>query len=240
MVRRHIYIYLILLTLYSCKKETITTVEDQSTTQSQTEDEPPCPITVITNNSNDTVFPSEYLMMYPGSYWDYSDGSSDSCFAWEPVQIITNSVFGNCITAYEDTKFLPNSTLGIISNESIVIQNGGYHETTLTRIISPFVGVINKYIEYFGSVYNQTSGHYTYTNTLVEKLPEMMVNGKTYKDVLHVERKSEIYYDYNFGGPYSSIHYYFAKNVGIIRKEYYDTFILWSVRDLVNYQIGPH
>jgi len=68
---------------------------------------------------------------------------------------------------------------------------------------------------------------------------EYTVNGILYTDVVRIEFWSQIYYHHLSKGPISITDYYYAKDVGLIRRiidrpSYDDTL------DLVNYHIAPH
>ena len=49
-------------------------------------------------------------MTYPGSWWEFSDGSIDSCYSWEPVSIADVSIVGSCTVVDEDIHVLPTTS----------------------------------------------------------------------------------------------------------------------------------
>jgi len=214
------------LILLSCKKDKVV------------ENIPPCETTIIQNFSFDTVFPSNYLMAFPGSWWEYSDGQIDSCSSWVPVSIVHTATLGNCLTIFEDKKYLPHADFGYVSFDSKVYSYSATQTTKFERYYDTLVGLfVNEH-------YTGGSGENAYskvnTREVIERMDSLIVNGTTYYDVIHVHVYNSTYYFHISGGPYGSADYYYAKNVGVVRKSNSSQGGPYITKDLVNHYIAPH
>ncbi|MFT5779028.1 MAG: hypothetical protein ACI837_001985 [Crocinitomicaceae bacterium] len=214
---------LLLICTTSCKKETI---------------EPSgCEDTFNWIYTYDTILPSDYLMTYPGSWWEYSNGVIDSCFTWEPVPIIDRTMIDGCAYIDVEMQILPATNYGHIFNESTLRESTDYSSTGFYRRIDTIIGSVT------ASGYLGGSGNYTYESIsefqTLEHLDSMVVNGQTYYDVLHSYIWNQLVYTHLGGGPVGTLDSYYAKNAGLIQEDRE-----WQGgqfhRSLVNHYIAPH
>lgn len=223
-------ILLFAINLQSCRKDN---VEDLF-------GPPPCDTTFIQNYSFDTVYPSDYIMAYPGSWWVYDDGQIDSCFNWATVSVVNNTYAGNCVTVHEDKKILPRTTFGFISFESKV-STIGYNPTSVSQLLATNPGVFLHIItEVPSSPNNQDAHKITQTREVIEHLDSMEINGVVYYDIIHVYDYVKTFYYHISNGPYWTHDYYYARNIGLIRK--YITYVGTPYHEctLSSYYIAPH
>ena len=188
-----------------------------------------------------TVYPSDYIMAYPGSWWVYDDGKIDSCSNWATVSIVNNTYAGNCVTVHEDKQNLPRTTLGFISFESKV-STVGYNTTSVLPLLATNLGVfLHKVTEVPSSSPSSQNAHKdTHIKEVIEHLDSMEINGVTYYDIIHVHDSLKIFYYHVWGGPFWTNDYYYARNVGIIKQ--YSTYVNNTIidRTLTSYYIAPH
>jgi hypothetical protein len=203
-----LFILLCMLSVVSCKKDTL---EPQPVE--------PC-INITENHTYDTILPSDYLMTYPGSWWEYSNGDIDSCISWEQVIInaSTESPEG-CLMVSEDIKILPLCHFkhlihgsAYYSFESRVFPNSDHTTTRHQRVIDTIPGQID--------YHSTSSGSSSRTNiiSIVDHLDSMEVGGVIFYDVIHVKESWSMYDSMAPGGPTYYNEYFYAKNVGAIRK----------------------
>ncbi len=204
-----------------------------------------CETIVKQNYTYDTVKPSDYLMVYPGSWWTFTNGTdtyTDSCNSWESVSIAQVSVNGNCKTILEDMLVMPYSSYGYISFESEVISSP---ETLFYPNLrqTEFIPLIS---ETPGEIYNvkkiNSGGYYSRTVTSYGEIDSMTIGSTVFYDIVRMRQKHVTYYSGANGGPVFETEYYYSKGVGIIRKLKWFTQagIPLDTADLVNYYIAPH
>ena len=226
---------LLLIAFTSCKKDKVP--------------EPYEPCIVITeNHTYDTILPSDYLMTYPGSWWEYSNGDIDSCIAWSEV-IINESITSpdGCILTTEDIQILPHCHFKhytyestYYSFESRVFPNTDHTTTRHQKIIDTVPG----HIYIYNTSNSSTASSTSHGLEVIEHLDSMIIEGTVYYDIIHVKEGWSFYYSLAPGGPSFDNEYYFSKNIGPIRKligynsvsgpSDYDTL------DLVNHYIEPY
>ncbi|MES2557041.1 MAG: hypothetical protein V4604_12875 [Bacteroidota bacterium] len=216
----------------SCKKDTVEDLYGP----------PPCDTTFIPNYSFDTVYPSDYIMAYPGSWWEYNDGYIDSCFNWTTVSIVNNTYSGNCVTVHEDKQILPRTKkLGYFSFETQVIPYATYKPTLFLRFISLQPGEFLNYHRDFPSTPGSDNGGYeTIERNVVELLDSMVLDGITYYDIIHTHEYHSNYWYHIWGGPHWTNDFYFAKDIGLVKQfaTYMDNPTI--DRTLVSHFIAPH
>lgn len=195
----------------------------------------PCEPEITLNHSNDTIFPSDYLMTYPGSWWEYDTGLIDSCGSWKAVPIRTKTIINGCTFVNEDMWILPVSSIfgyGRAFDKQIYNIYSDTNSTTLIPIYDTIVGVFHDETTYDGNTKNLTG-------ETLERLDSMTIGSNTYYDVLHVKRILEIY-DYGNGGAIYTDEKWFAKNTGVIK---WINGISGAINydvELVNHYIAPH
>lgn len=203
---------------------------------------PPCDTTFIQNYSFDTVYPSDYIMAYPGSWWAYDDGFTDSCFNWATVSIVNNTYAGNCVTVHEYKQILPRiKSLGYFSFETQVTPYTNYKPTLFLRFISPETGEFLNYHRSIASSPGDDNGGYeTIERNVVELLDSMVLNGITYYDIIHTHEYHSYYWYHVFSGPHWTNDFYFAKDIGLIKR--FSTYMDNPTidRTITSYSIAPH
>lgn len=199
-----------------------------------------CDTTFVHNYINDTIFPSEYLMTYPGSEWNYDNGTTVTCDAWENVAFAAPTTNDDCVTVTKDHHFLPHCSsepIYLSANMEVFIDNPD--RTEYLQIIDTTVGVFweDSYVEYYGQ-----TPYWSVSRSMevIEKLESMEVLSVTYQDVIHVRKKIIKYAIGGIGSHPYAYDYYFAKNIGLIKYVYdpYDAPV--TTKNLVSYTIGPH
>lgn len=208
----------------SCKKE------DPS--------QPECEPVVAQNYSNDTIFPSDYIMAYPGSWWEYDNGIIDSCTSWKTVPFRSTNLYNGCLLVNEDQWIIPEGLIyesNIGFNQSI--RNAGdYNATRCTPIFDTLVGVFHDVTFSGGS----GTGSYTEHDTgeTLERLDSIIIGSNTYYDVLHVKLVRDIDYAHWSGsGPHYVSELWLAKNVGLVK--YIDNENFFDM-ELVDHYIAPY
>ena len=229
------YLLLVSILIGACKKEKKETVK-------------PGPCVEISNlNSYDTIQPSSYVMAYPGSWWEYSDGRTDSiASSWKTM--LLNISFDNssaCQFVVQDQKIIPMNAVNkyYVAFESYARFSNDYKKPTVyIRFISETPGVVCD-TSIFTDHPTMNQDYTTmYKNTSYGKLPSLTVGSTTYHDVVHMQERVKLYYHHVGGGPVNNYDYFYAKNVGVIRKirYYFDDPSTGDTTDLVNYYIAPH
>lgn len=216
---------IVVVILLNCKKET--TEECISGT-----------VTIVEEHSFDTVYPSNYIMAYPGSWWEYDNGSIDSCFDWISQKTYISNRNGNCYNSRENIRFMPRTSFGIIKGGYSILgvidprYTTGYFPLTDTESPS-------------GWIYSRRHNtQFTISISLIkiEKLDSFEVLGIMYHDIVHSQyseaAKSKV------TNPQPAIReYYFAKNIGIIQTSIYGDIFIRNFTDtarLMNHFIYPH
>lgn len=222
-------ILLVAIVIQSCTKDTVEDLYGP----------PPCDTTYIQNYSFDTVYPSDYIMAYPGSWWEYNDGHIDSCYNWATVSIFSQTNSGNCVTLYEDKQILPRTSFGYISFESKVINN--QKTTSIEPLLAHTPGLFFDYFKGVPATPGNTDSHdITHTKEVIELLDSLEVNGITYYDIIHVHEYHYTFYYHVWGGPFWTNDFYYARNIGMIKQ--YSTFVNNPTvdRTLNSHFIAPH
>ncbi|MBL4861766.1 MAG: hypothetical protein JKY09_01950 [Crocinitomicaceae bacterium] len=185
---------------------------------------------MISNSIYDTIFPSDYLPMYPGSWWDYGSGWIDSCYAWETVSVVKRNTSGPCDVFYEDEIILPRSLIHkYVSNQSLLKLHPNQQASDYIPLFDTNLGVI------YDSTWRGDGSKESRTVTVLELLDSLVVGNNVYYDIIHTLDVQETYYYHWGGGPTYEYEHYYAKNVGRIRS------IVQNVNyDLINYHIEPY
>ena len=214
--------------LFSCKKE-------------NTHPQDPCGVTIIGNHSNDTIFPSPYLMTYPGSWWAYTQGMTDSCQVWESVDIINTVIGSPCPIMNKDVSVLPylltsSNFHGLthISYDTRIILSPNYYPSKRVKLLDTVPGIthFSEWSGGSGSTYHDR----TLTVRTLERFDSIYLANTWYYDVIHTEEIDSIYFYHMPGGPVNTNEYYYARNIGMVRKIYWQGVTF----DLTNHYIAPY
>lgn len=222
--------FIILFT--SCKKEPIEPTPDPV--------EEPCEPTINLMHSYDTVYPSEYIMAWPGSWWEYDNGHIDSCTSWDAVPVHYTTEIDGCKFVDEDMLYLPNHTLINAAHfyyDQVLTTPTDYSSSKFEPYIDTTIGIFLDYISHstVGSVY----WTYHHTKETLERLDSLVVGPSIFYDVIHIKHTTTSSY-YMGPGPTNSTEYFFAKNTGLVKilREYNGS--IWAEENLTNYYIAPH
>lgn len=219
-------IFLLTITfLMNCKKEKPEGCWDGSTT-------------IIKEHSLDTIKPSDYIMAYPDSWWEYDNGRIDSCFEWFPQKTYTFEKDGNCTNVFEELQYMPRTSFGIIKENSViaVVNSNNNTQYIFWTDTTKNLGELDRW----------SSGNQSYRVIkleLLEKLDSIVVSGTKYYDIIHCIIDDKTTFIKYPGAPNTKFDYYFAKNIGIIKKSssrnpftpYYS-----DTARLINHYIAPH
>lgn len=239
-MKKLIYLLILICVFVSCKKKTIETLPSDSNnepTDTTTGDTPSEPIITV-NHSYDTIFPSDYIMAYPGSWWEYNSGEIDSCTGWINIPIRTLSTNGGDVLIDEDMWVLPENlnNLGVVAGDNSIYNSGQYNETFFTPILDTNEGVFYQTQQYVGGI----EGYTLYrTFETMEKLDSIVIGNETFYDVLHVRHTDQIEFHAISGGPLYIDEFWFAKNIGKIKIIRHNQGSV-SEFNIVDYHIQPY
>lgn len=207
---------LVLVISSSCKKENIE--PEPIINETETGSTPLCDTVYIELNTLDTIYPSEYLAAYPGSWWNYSDGSTESCSGWEIGTETSQTVLNNCVTKNSDNHYFPRTTFGLISDKDVIFLN--YIPSRYFPLIGgDYIGhEFYNYMTWFSN--SPGLGGYNYNRKrLVNHFDSFEVNGTVFLDVIKIAHSQGIYFYDTNGGPQQINYYYYSRNIGLIRKD---------------------
>ena len=170
---------LLLLTvlIYNCKKEENSHDCDEDY------------ITIIKNHSLDTIKSSEYIMAYPGSWWEYRNKNSnysfiDSCKNYS--SILTYKAHSKYFM-FENKIYVPQTQIGYIHNESVIIETPYKKETNFFSFINSVD--VKKNVSWGSGYYPfsscpGTSTFNSYTIDSIYHLNSITINGNVYNDII--------------------------------------------------------
>lgn len=232
-------IWCCLVGIMACEEEEIPIVEEE-----EPEVVEPCDTTFILNYSFDTIYPSEYLMYYPGSWWSYSNGTTKTCTEWKAVSIALTTKVGNCVTVNEDMHILPHGNFGVISNIFNVSSYSNFATTHYSQIIGINLGDTFFNTGYFANQDSDDNSH-SYNRTTRKysnHFDTLTVQGRLYFDVMQITQTFKIEYGHWGGsGPWDSDTLYYARGVGLIKV--IDGSLAspaFTVSELTDHFIAPH
>ena len=230
-MKRIIFFVLSLFMFVSCKKEV--NIESESYVNGQSGYD----TTFVENFSLDTLYPSDYLMYYPGSFWEYDNGTIYDSLDWGLTPIYQSNLIGNSLTITVDKVYIPYGYLGHVYNNYRVVNSN--YQTNFIKILDTIVGEIYSSNSYSGS--GKESNTHKLRVEVVELHDSLIVNGVVYYDVIQTEQRSSVFFPAFPGGPPESITVnYFAKNVGLIKRIDSSALFPTAHMNLVNYYIAPH
>lgn len=219
-------IILLFTIVVSCKKEPAV--------------QPPCQPVIVQNYSGDTIFPSDYIMAYPGSWWEFDNGFIDSCDSWQAVAIRSTANFNDCIHVNEDQWVVPEGLFyaECVAFDHQILPQPNYNSTEFYPILDTLVGVFHETTESGGS------GIYSYIDYItietLERLDSMAIGANTYYDVLHVKFERDKYYGHVNGGPIFTQYFWLAKNTGLIKWVREENGSVVEDIELVDHYIAPY
>lgn len=227
------------LFLLGCKKEKI---ELEPLNQPIVEEVGCDSYEVLASYSNDTIFPSDYLMMYPGSFWEYSDTTVISCTGWEEILVRTVSESSPCVLN-EDKLILPITNGGThYMFESTVGNSAEISPSNIRRIISENTGNI-----YYSSIFYPDTVNHEYGNTIIKKtysygiIDSIEFGGTMYYDVIHTLYSNQTISQHWGPVPPAITNNYYAKNIGLVyQRSQHLAYGLDHEKYLVNYHIEPY
>lgn len=198
---------------------------------------------VIQEHSLDTIFPSDYFMAYPDSWWEYDNGRIDTCKGWVGQIIERPERDGACLYVYEDLIYVPSSPIGLVYNGSVIRTTNDYQGTNFLELID--TNKSNTRVSWGIGSYpfadgDRYSGSKILKSEIIEHLDSFQVNGIIYYDVIHCKTSDQItHFKYNTPPP-TYRDYHFAKNIGLVRYESSFNGSSTSIKVLINHYIAPH
>ncbi|MES2800279.1 MAG: hypothetical protein V4638_09710 [Bacteroidota bacterium] len=194
----------------------------------------------ITNiETGDTIKSSEYIMAFPGSWWEYAEGQTMQCNSYQSSYFQTVDYVDTCYHATRVHAYYPQRPIlipfgnNIAGDFGLSYNTGDFKPTVLIPLIDTTLG------EFYSSG-GANSGE---AFSLLDKFDTMTVNGIIYEDVLHI-RYNKWWQTFEFqSNPmnhYRNYHCYYAKGVGLIKYTCTETFGNYTVRTLSNHYIAPH
>ena len=197
-----------------------------------------CPKGYVVNeqHSLDTIYPSEYFAAYPGSWWEYTDGTKDTCNSWEEVRVWVSQEDSECPIVSEDLVYLPENLFhhpGHIYGNQYVQTLDGELNTEFKPLLDTLAGIIDSY---------RSSSTTTVTVETIANMDTMSVNGIIYHDVIHMRHEFQQYYWQTLSGPPATYYdLYYARNIGLIKRTFWRYgFQEETVIELVDYNIANH
>lgn len=220
-------IMLFVALLFSCKKKELTQFE-------------PIPLCYDTTYIDmDTIFPSNYSMFYPGSWWHYNDGSTDSCSGWEKIIHYQTTAIDPCEVVFVSSRIrgLHNYTL---------FNEGLFPFSFLEDPETPIVPMVN--VQVGDTLYDETfyTGQGQMKKTIKKRavfdafFSTFQVQGTTYNNVVRIIVMDYWWYDHIGTGVTTNYILHLAENVGIIKWSHTSSVGNNVDKELVNYYIAPH
>jgi hypothetical protein len=238
-MKKIIYLFTLAGCVFSCKKNDIVPINKPNPVVTAEAPEP-CDPTINEIHSYDTIFPSDYIMAYPGSWWEYDNGIIDSCTSWIPTPIRSTTSSDGCLFVDEDMWVLPEGLiyLGVVALDKHVRNPANYGSTSFSQLLDTVVGVFE---ETYGSEFNGGDS-YSYVNTseTIAKLDSMIIGSTTYYDIIHVKNTYAINFSAFPGGPSKITQYWFAKNIGLIKWNRNDYNSTETSAELVDHHNAPY
>ena len=195
--------------------------------------------------SFDTIPMHPYFPAYPGSYWEYDNGSTITVGEYAFIKRNNSSMpFDSCyheynlvqpVIDYSDEFFLVGNKFYSKNNQSD-FEAYQYHSEVIDTILGKTL--YGNHTDYGGNG-SGGGGSSSKNEKVVEILPSLTIQDTTYIDVVKTE-----YIHYHGGGYYGSFivqktHKYYAKNVGlIVLEDITNEFYGPGRKELVNYHIN--
>lgn len=194
-----------------------------------------CDTTLVEFHSNDTVFPSDYIMAYPGSWWEYSDGSIATSDEWRLKEVVTTTK-PDCYVQISDYHYLPNFNNYWIDNNFLITSNDDDTFISSSQLTGTSLGEV-----FYSVVSNEDGPYFTkHTKSYVDHLDSLEVLGVMYYDVMVIGTRVA---NHKGGVILSTSHEdekFYSKNIGLIRQTRVTMGWDYDTLDLVNYHIEPY
>lgn len=228
----------------SCKKKEIQVVDQLEEPPIDNEPDPdPEPIVeydtiYVDNNIGDTIYPSDYLMAYPGSWWKYSNGHEYQCTGWDEVTYFQKSINGTTVTITTENYILPKlSNVGYIKDKSFLSTSNFI--TTARKLVGDFVGEQLQYSQTSVGSYPNSSTN-TQNNIYAAHHDELFINGQIFEDVIEIQENYNVVYTYTGAGPYGYVTKYYAKNIGLVKIVSEGLYTNQINMEITDFFIAPH
>lgn len=204
-----------------------------------------CNSNLVSNYFYDTLASSDYVMLYKGSWWQYSNGTIDTCTLISYPQREVVEV--ECTLVTENFFITPKTQkLGPMKGSSALYTTSSSSNNTTPTLEYPLISNSNGiiYEKSYGVGSGTASGTVHLTVTSNGHHDSIKINNTTFYDVY--ESRLTEYTDYWHSGsgtaPGFGGHYYFAKDIGLVayQRLYGGVPVTTDTISLVNYYIAPH
>lgn len=204
-----------------------------------------CDTLFVEVRNNDTIQPSPYLSTYPGSWWNYDNGSLVLCFDWIEVPVYTNTWDDEgCLTVTTTYTFLPRTSTDTIYGDSRLKNYEKAKTTRFERLVCEFeesgeetyLPFIQQEFPYAYEIFNSWSCDSVFDSKIID--------GTYYEDVRMIRIRRGIRYFHTLDENGSEFYFYFARDVGLIQQVFaYELFLPYEdmvTYRLINHTIAPH
>jgi len=205
-----------------------------------------CDTTFIDLPSLDTIHPSDYLMTYPSSWWEYDGQHLVECISWAKIPVFRKDQNANgCLVVEQQYQTLP-----IIKDslDHVYAINGigriKPDSLNYTQSIRQLIGSFGE--EWETIYYGYKEGHPNY-NYIINTtwhcdsiFDSKILNGTLYYDVVHIRKESITDFVNEPFSHYVNYSYYYAKNIGLVKFACKSEELDWDYeRNLTDYYIAP-
>jgi hypothetical protein len=158
-----------------------------------------------------------YVDFLPGTYWVYNVYTKDTIFVRTDSILVTRRVIGYNYTTGRPSR--KNQFLSLCTKYNGKEARCG---STVDGITNVYYGIWDLPYRYLNPISDTPIVINDYTDTIITRLDSLVVDKKTYYDVLRVSEFAEN-------------RWFYAKHIGVIKEEYYNHD---SLKILVKYNIN--
>lgn len=193
-----------------------------------------------------SVLPSEYLMAYPGSWWEYDGGNKIECVDWVSFPVYKKSQNeSGCLIVEKQCYTLPLIKDSLDNDYVVSGANRIYSDS------SNFEQQIFKQIGELGQTWGYTyqtkySNHKYDTETRIKwkcdsSFATKFLDGNLYNDVIYIEQEVD-YHHFHENHSFITVNgYYYARYIGLVKVSCISDDWGWNYeRSLTDYYIAPH
>lgn len=192
-----------------------------------------CDKTICTNSvaeleGTDTIYPNAYYPAYPGSWWEYDDGTREAVdLEWHNLTIDAGkSQLWKCSHTVQKQVVVPKIQNIYLHGDKSIYADG--------RLVDQLFSDEAEWVKWENDCPNAAGCEAVRTRVAVH--PEYEVNGTTYSEVLEIREDSYVYQaDIS---KYDSDVYFYANNIGLIRLIDHDYEGNADTMNLVDYHIN--